>query len=93
VDFDGGFFAAPPNAARILKLFLYSTDRRRERIGKNAKIFQSSKMAALVVLKPIRICPKRPSKTRMGKFEYDFSLSELKFILQEGRRKISLLYS
>ncbi|OGH45729.1 MAG: hypothetical protein A3H82_02085 [Candidatus Levybacteria bacterium RIFCSPLOWO2_02_FULL_39_26] len=55
MDFEGGFFAAPPNAVRILKLFLYSTDRRWKRIGRNAKIFQSSKMAQPV--DSVRITP------------------------------------
>ena len=39
------------------------------------KNFQSTQMAALVVLKPFRICLKRPLKNRKGKFEYRFTIA------------------
>lgn len=32
-------------------------------------------MAALVVVKPFRICPMRPLKNRKGKFDYAFTIA------------------
>ena len=39
-------------------------------------------MAALVVLKPIRICPRRPLKSRMGKFEHTLNITKLMIYFQ-----------